>query len=795
MANSMSTELVRDKLGQVVHEFAYQYRQHSNGGAVVQGFPFVIMGCSDELTFYRCFCSSYKPLADDAQNGCPISTVFADLQPEPVTQQGKRQPLDHGRAAAAQQCGIQSTLLVPVYDFDAQSPSCVFELAQQQPDVDFTLAVQILQDVAELEATQPTEVFEWSLRQPQQADSMISAAGSCNSILVEDLAETEFAGQSSAHDSDTTAHAMQLAAPAGGLAPVIRRCSRLIVEDQELASLSSMAIDDGEWDFDGRTSMASLTDTDREAWAQQWRQQQQHRLSRRVRRKSRRPSYIVTDHVICYDLPKQLLQQADAAGQSWQPPELPGNTTGTPSSVLPAAVFESAHPWPLTIPLESMLEEGCSNVEKVLDEASRPTGDAAGHAMISGAELSSRNAEWLPQKPAYRAMSLDSRRRSADCRRASAFSGSMSMMVLPASLDGQQLSFVGGSISAQQAKSVQLGPLIGAGSLGRLHRGSLGGKHFAIRVIQHSQQSIPKVSQVVEELSRICHPNLVKLHEHVTWGPGQPPDTPALGVNAVAAVPNKPLILLKDDSSSGKLPAQTAGGSLQGEDWAVAAETWLLQDMCDKGSLQQLLLNKTAGPLFAQGEPQLRLMLDILLGCACCMESLHCQGVVHGNLRARNVLLAGPQTRSKSEQQLVAHAVNHAAQDGSGALQLVPLLTDWGMSSLLSTSLPHTTHSAPEVMLGQQATKASDVFAFGVLMWEVFMGQEPWAGLTPEQVMSKVLLEAARLQFAPTIPQSSLMAARPSLQWFGDCRTFKKASLIRRLQDCLQSQPESINAA
>lgn len=108
------------------------------------------MGCSDELTFYRCFCSSYKPLADDAQNGCPISTVFADLQPEPATQQGKRQPLDHGRAAAAQQCGIQSTLLVPVYDFDSQSPSCVFELAQQQPDVDFTLAVQILQDVAEV---------------------------------------------------------------------------------------------------------------------------------------------------------------------------------------------------------------------------------------------------------------------------------------------------------------------------------------------------------------------------------------------------------------------------------------------------------------------------------------------------------------------------------------------------------------------------------------------------------------------------------------------------------------------
>jgi hypothetical protein len=34
---------------------------------------------------------------------------------------------------------------------------------------------------------------------------------------------------------------------------------------------------------------------------------------------------------------------------------------------------------------------------------------------------------------------------------------------------------------------------------------------------------------------------------------------------------------------------------------------------------------------------------------------------------------------------------------------------------VLFSSLAHATHNAPEVMLGQQTTKASDVFAFGVL--------------------------------------------------------------------------------
>lgn len=49
------------------------------------------------------------------------------------------------------------------------------------------------------------------------------------------------------------------------------------------------------------------------------------------------------------------------------------------------------------------------------------------------------------------------------------------------------------------------------------------------------------------------------------------------------AAQHQPLILLKDDSSSGQLPAQGGDGSSQGESWAAGAETWLLQDLCDIG--------------------------------------------------------------------------------------------------------------------------------------------------------------------------------------------------------------------
>jgi len=133
-------------------------------------------------------------------------------------------------------------------------------------------------------------------------------------------------------------------------------------------------------------------------------------------------------------------------------------------------------------------------------------------------------------------------------------------------------------------------------------------------------------------------------------------------------------------TSSGPFPFTTITGPVQS---ALCHGSRYQERYClwwHAGSLQHLLLNKADGPLFAEGQPQLRAMLDLLLGCACGMECLHSQDIVHGNLRARNVLLAGAKAKRKPEPQIVAPAPDHAVQDGWGDLQLVPLLTDWGIS-------------------------------------------------------------------------------------------------------------------
>ena len=59
---------------------------------------------------------------------------------------------------------------------------------------------------------------------------------------------------------------------------------------------------------------------------------------------------------------------------------------------------------------------------------------------------------------------------------------------------------------------------------------------------------------------------------------------------------------------------------------------------------------------------------------------------------------------------------------------------------------------APEVLSSGMVSKAADVYAFGVLMWEMYMGQRAWEGSTPPQVMLAVCLKKEMLEFPDNAP-------------------------------------------
>lgn len=61
----------------------------------------------------------------------------------------------------------------------------------------------------------------------------------------------------------------------------------------------------------------------------------------------------------------------------------------------------------------------------------------------------------------------------------------------------------------------------------------------------------------------------------------------------------------------------------------------------------------------------------------------------------------------------------------------------------------------PEELLVQgKLTSKTDVYSFGVLMWQLFNCLRPWAGMNHAQVINQVVVKKAKLTFPPHCPEA-----------------------------------------
>lgn len=88
-----------------------------------------------------------------------------------------------------------------------------------------------------------------------------------------------------------------------------------------------------------------------------------------------------------------------------------------------------------------------------------------------------------------------------------------------------------------------------------------------------------------------------------------------------------------------------------------------------------------------------------------------------------------------------------------GAVQV----SDFGLSRLSkgkyveSKVYGKVTHMPPEVIIEGLVSRASDAYSFGVLLWEMYTGQEPWAHMRPTSIIQAVT-DGQQLQFPASTP-------------------------------------------
>jgi hypothetical protein len=164
---------------------------------------------------------------------------------------------------------------------------------------------------------------------------------------------------------------------------------------------------------------------------------------------------------------------------------------------------------------------------------------------------------------------------------------------------------------------------------------------------------------------------------------------------------------------------------------------WIVSELCMRGSLKMLLTDAK------QDLPILK-RLSIALDIADGMEYLHNRNppIIHRDLKSHNIFISEPTPG-----------------------QFVAKIGDWGSARAVqltgSKSMTQGVGTAcwlsPEVINNAHFSKSSDVYAFGIILWEIFTRQEIYEGLSAAQIIAKVAHEGLRPSIPRHCPWSKIM--------------------------------------
>ena len=187
--------------------------------------------------------------------------------------------------------------------------------------------------------------------------------------------------------------------------------------------------------------------------------------------------------------------------------------------------------------------------------------------------------------------------------------------------------------------------------------------------------------------------------------------------------------------------------------------------------------------------------LEIAGEVAEALEAAHARCVVHRDLKPSNVMLTGGGHVKVMDFGLATQAPSSSASQADA--ETVGALTESGVR------IGTPGYMSPEQLLGGQADERSDIFAFGVLLYELLAGVHPFTRASQSGTMSAILREtpAPVSQYAQDAPETArvtldrLLAKEPGRRYqsFGEVRS----DLRQLLQDAsgLTSVPQTTPAA
>ncbi|KAL2317611.1 hypothetical protein Fmac_031487 [Flemingia macrophylla] len=216
----------------------------------------------------------------------------------------------------------------------------------------------------------------------------------------------------------------------------------------------------------------------------------------------------------------------------------------------------------------------------------------------------------------------------------------------------------------------------------------------------------------------------------------------------------------------------------------------IVTEYLPRGSLFRLIHKPASGEIL-DPRRRLRMALDVAKG----INYLHClkPPIVHWDLKTPNLLVDKNWTVKVCDFGLSRFKANTFLSSKSVAGTISHLGGENVLfryrGKFLLTKVPEW--MAPEFLRGEPSNEKSDVYSYGVILWELVTLQQPWHGLSHAQVVGAVAFQNRRLAVPPNI--SPALASLMESCWEdnpSDRPSF--GSIVETLKKLLKSPADAI---
>ncbi|MGH9415752.1 MAG: protein kinase domain-containing protein, partial [Terriglobales bacterium] len=195
-----------------------------------------------------------------------------------------------------------------------------------------------------------------------------------------------------------------------------------------------------------------------------------------------------------------------------------------------------------------------------------------------------------------------------------------------------------------------------------------------------------------------------------------------------------------------------------------------LYDVGPSFLVMELVEGPTLAGRIAGGRLPLEEALPLALQIAEGLEFAHEHGIVHRDLKPANIKIT-PEGRIK----ILDFGLARALSTESSASLAAEAPTQTTPPTLAGTMLGTAAYMAPEQARGQPADRRADIWAFGVVLYEMLIGERPFAGPTLSDTLAAVLRAEPDFEGLPLVARAVIEGclrkhARERWQAIGDVR-------------------------